>query len=120
MKTFDVETLRVLRDIDEVTIRTDKHPGQALPIWVVVDGDDVFVRSVRGTRGRWYLDLSVGGFATLDVAGQNLAVHAVPASSAAEIDRASREYLRKYRPSPYAQSMVKSEVLQTTLRLEPR
>lgn len=120
MKTFDVDTLRTLRDANEVTIRTDKHPRHALPIWVVVDGDDAFVRSVRGARGRWYRDLAAGGFATLEVAGRSLAVHAVPAGDTAAIDRASREYLRKYQPSPYAQSMVKPEVLPTTLRLEPR
>jgi hypothetical protein len=28
--------------------------------------------------------------------------------------------LSKYQPSPYAQSMVRAEVLPTTLRLEPR
>jgi hypothetical protein len=120
MKTFDPDTLRALRDVDEVTIRTDKHPAKAVPIWVVVDGDDVFVRSVRGTGGRWYRDLAAGGCATLEVAGQELAVRAVPASDAAAIDCASREYLRKYRLSPYAQTMVKPELLSTTLRLEPR
>jgi hypothetical protein len=36
-------------------------------------------------------------------------------SDADAIARASREYLRKYQPSPYAQSMVRAEVLPTTL-----
>ena len=44
--------------------------------------------------------------------------HARP--DADSIARASREYLRKYQPSPYAQAMVRAEVLPTTLRLEPR
>jgi hypothetical protein len=47
-------------------------------------------------------------------------VQAIPASDPAAVARASREYLRKYQPSPYAPAMVKSEVLPTTLRLEPR
>ena len=38
----------------------------------------------------------------------------------AAIARASREYLRKYGASSYAQTMVKPELLSTTLRLEPR
>ena len=42
------------------------------------------------------------------------------ASDADSIARASPEYLRKCQPSPYAQSMVRAEVLPTTLRLEPR
>jgi hypothetical protein len=32
----------------------------------------------------------------------------------------SQAFLRKYRPSPYAEAMVKQEILATTLRLEPR
>jgi hypothetical protein len=47
-------------------------------------------------------------------------VQAIPETDPSAIERASSEYLRKYRPSPYAQAMVKPEVLPTTLRLEPR
>jgi hypothetical protein len=56
----------------------------------------------------------------LEFAGRQLAVHAIPVSDPAAVARASHEYLRKYRPSPYAQTMVRSDVLSTTLRLEPR
>src|SRR5579871_4726119 len=101
MARFDAGILQALRDIKEVAIRTEKHPKAAVVIWVVVADDEVFVRSVRGAAGRC------------------LPVVAVPASEAGAIDRASREYLRKYRASPYAQSMVRPEVLVTTLRLEP-
>ena len=38
----------------------------------------------------------------------------------AAIEHASREYLRKYGPGPYATAMVQPEILATTLRLEPR
>jgi hypothetical protein len=120
MAKFDADTLRQLRDAREVTIRTEKHPESAVVIWVVVADDEVFLRSVRGSKGRWYRDLAAGGSATLDFAGRRLAVQALPASDADSIARASREYLRKYQPSPYAQSMVRAEVLPTTLRLEPR
>ena len=44
----------------------------------------------------------------------------VPESDPGAIERAGSEYLRKYRPSPYAQAMVKPEVLPTTLRHDPR
>jgi hypothetical protein len=120
MAKFDEDTLRELRDFQEVTIQTEKHPDTAVIIWVVLADDEVFVRSVRGSRGRWYRDLATGGPATLEFAGRRLAVQAFPASDADSIARASREYLRKYQPSPYAQSIVRAEVLPTTLRLEPR
>jgi len=120
MANFDAETLRELRDAREVAIRTDKHPKIGVVIWVVVADDEVFVRSVYGTRGRWYRDLAAGGPAMLEFGGRRLAVQAVPESGVGAINRASDEYLRKYQPSPYAQAMVKPEVLPTTLRLEPR
>ena len=120
MSKFDADTLRALRDTEEVTIRTDKHPETAVVIWVVVADGEVFVRSARGAKGRWYRDLAAGGSATLEVAGRRLAVQATPATDQASIARASREYLSKYQSSPYAQAVVRAEVLPTTLRLEPR
>ncbi len=120
MAKFDADTLRELRDFKEVAIRTEKHPESAVVIWVVVADDEVFVRSVRGSKGRWYRDLATGGSATLEFAGRRLGVQVLPAADADSTTRASAEYLRKYQPSLYAQAMVRAEVLPTTLRLEPR
>jgi hypothetical protein len=120
MAKFDADTLGELHDLREVSIRTEKHPDSAVIIWVVVADDEVFVRSVRGSKGRWYRDLATGGSATLEFAGRRLVVQAVPVSDADSIARVSSEYLRKYETSPYAQSVVRAEVLPTTLRLEPR
>ena len=120
MAKFDANALRELRALQEIAIRTEKHSDTAVVIWVVVADDEVFLRSVRGSKGRWYRDVAAGGPATLEFAGCRLAVQAFPVSDADAIARASNEYLRKYQPSPYAQSMVRDEVLPTTLRLEPR
>jgi len=113
MAQFDQQTLRKLHDLKEVTIRTTKHPASAVTIWVVV-------RSVRGTKGRWYKDLANGGPATLEFNGEQLAVQAAPATDAVSTERASQEFLSKYRTSPYAASIVRAEVLGTTLRLDPQ
>jgi hypothetical protein len=119
MAKFDQETLRKLHDCKEVAIRTTKHPGSAVTIWIVVSSTDVFVRSVRGAKGRWYRDLANGGPATLEFNGEQLAVQAVAATDAGSIERASQEFLSKYRSSPYAGSIVRPDVLETTLRLDP-
>jgi hypothetical protein len=119
MAKFDAGILGELHDLREVAILTEKHPDSAVIIWVVVADDEVFVRSVRGSKGRWYRDLAKGGSAELKFAGRRLAVRADPTSDTDSIARASREYLRKYQSSPYAQSIVRAEVLPTTLRLEP-
>jgi hypothetical protein len=117
---FDADTLRELRRVREVAIRTEKHPKTAVVIWVVVADDEVFVRSWRGAKGRWYKDLAAGGFATLEFADRQLAVRAIPASEPTAVARASREFVQKYQPSAHAQEMVRAEILPTTLRLEPR
>jgi hypothetical protein len=75
---------------------------------------------VRGAKGRWYRDLAPGGAATLEFNGEQVAVQAVPATDALAIERASQEFLSKYRSSPHAASIVRPEVLQTTLRLDPQ
>jgi len=120
MANFDTNTLRELRDVQEAVIRTEKHPKSAVVIWVVVADDEVFVRSWRGAKGRWYRDLAAGGPATLEFEGRRLTVQAIPASDQAAVARASRELLRKYQRSAHAQEMVRSETLPTTLRIEPR
>ena len=120
MAKFDQETLRGLRDTQEIAIRTAKHSDAPVTIWVVASGEDVFVRSVRGPKGHWYKDLAKGGDATLEVSGRHVSVKATPATDRVSVERASGEYLRKYQASPYAQAMVKTETLPTTLRLEPR
>src|SRR6266508_2510555 len=54
---FDEEVIQLLAEIDEVDIETRAGadlPAHRTTIWVVVDGDAAYVRSVRGTRGRWY------------------------------------------------------------------
>jgi hypothetical protein len=120
MAKFDADTLSDLRELKEVRIRTGKHPESAVVIWVVVADGEVFVRSFRGARGRWYRDLAAGGPGTLEFGGRRLAVQAIPANDPAAIERTSREYLKKYQTSSYAQAMVQADTLATTLRLEPR
>jgi hypothetical protein len=120
MPRFDAETLHRLRPAREVSIRTEKHPNGGVVIWLVVVDDEVFVRSWRGTAGRWYRDLAAGGPASLKFDGCCLLVLAIPTNDAVAIARVSEEFLRKYQSSSHALEMVRTEILPTTLRLEPR
>ena len=120
MAKFDNDTLKQLHGQQEVSIRTGAHPETPVTIWVVAPGEEVFVRSVQAAKGRWFKDLARGGDATLEIAGRRVLVKAIPAIDRGSVERASSEYLRKYRTSPYAKAMVKAETLPTTLRLEPR
>jgi hypothetical protein len=116
--TFDPATLAILRDAVEVTIRTSASPTRAIVIWVVVVGDGVFVRSVRGAGAKWYASAAADGQATLELDDQRWPVSVTSVSDPAQIGEVSRAYLAKYATSRYAKEMVRAEILSTTLRLD--
>ena len=115
--TFDAATLTSLRTIKEVRIRAGK--ARAVVIWVVVAGDAVFVRSVRGPKGRWYVSTRGDGRAVLEIGDQEHAVRATPVTDPAVLEAVSQVFLTKYATSPYAKSMVSPDVVPTTLRIDP-
>ena len=126
---FGPEILARLAPDDEVRIETvDRHapdgPPRSTIIWIVVSDGDVFVRSVRGPRGRWFRDLQADPSATL-VARRApkwppVPVEAVLADDPASIARCSEALERKYSGDPALRSMLQPETLATTLRLRPR
>ncbi len=121
MAKFDQDTLRrPARCRRKIAIRTEKRGDEPVTIWVVAPGDDVFVALGTRPQGPLVQGPRQGGDATVEFDGRRLPVRATPAHDAASLERASDEYLRKYRTSPYAKAMVKPETLPTTLRLEPR
>ena len=89
-----------------------------VPIWIVVDGDDVFIRAVRGPISRWYHEL-VARPGALVVNGKRIRVRAIAAADSGSIKRASDGYRKKYRKGGPLDSMLVSSVLPTTVRLEP-
>jgi hypothetical protein len=122
-KHFDADLQNRLSTTDEVQIET-QQPGANAPthrttIWIVVAGNNVFVRSVRGNAGRWYQEIKANPNAALHIAGQRIAVRAIPATDEMAINRVSDEYRRKYRNSSSLPSLLGTETLPTTLRLEP-
>lgn len=120
---FDEATLEVLDREREIRIETalPDEGRQRTTIWAVVDGGEVFVRSWRGDRARWFQ-------AALDrpediavlVGGRRLEVRAIPATDDESVARCSSALERKYAGDPATRSMVREEILNTTLRLEPR
>jgi len=111
-----------LETVPEIDIETRSAQGEVhrTTIWLVVDGGDVYVRSLRGSAGRWYQELMAGPDALIHVEDEAVPVHAMPAPDVESIGRANAGYQRKYADSPYLGTMTREEILGTTLRLEPR
>lgn len=120
---FDAATLRSIDSAYEVDIETTRPNGSTrqTTIWAVVEAGEVYVRSVRGDRGYWYqaaLDRPADVY--LHVDGKRIPALAVAANDAAAIARCSDGLSKKYRSDGALRSMLRPNVLATTIRLEPR
>ena len=120
-KQFDAQILNQLANNEEIEIETYSTTGQThrTIIWVVVDDQNVYVRSWLGSKGRWYQEITANPNAAIRINGQRLAVRAVPVTDESLIKRVSNNILQKYHHSPSANGMVREKILPTTLRLEP-
>jgi hypothetical protein len=120
--SFDSGTLALWDETPEIEIETSRGadaPIHRTVIWIVADGEDVYVRSVRGRSGRWYRELTANPHGAVHAGGRRVAVDAQPATDAATVARVSALLRQKYEqrwPGPTA-SMVRDEILPTTLRL---
>jgi hypothetical protein len=121
---FDPNTLQTLDHAAEIDIETSRGEGapvHRVTIWIVVDGDEAFVRSVRGSSGRWYRELSANPRGAIHVNGRSLAIEAEPTTDAESVSRVSNALKRKYEqrwPGPLA-GMLREQVLPTTMRVKP-
>ncbi len=118
--TFDADVIDALRRRKEVGIRTSGNQQRPVTIWIVVVDDAVFVRSVRGPQGKWYIAARADGEATLVIDQRELPVCVTPVPDPADVAAVSQAILSKYATSPYAQVMVSDAIVPTTLRLGPR
>jgi hypothetical protein len=119
--SFSAEDLALLDRSEEVEIETQApdKPARRTIIWVVVDDDEVYVRTYRGAGSRWFRDIATNPAVAIHAGGKRLPATAIPATDPDAIERTSAGFLRKYATDPAAKAMVKPDVLDTTLRLEP-
>jgi hypothetical protein len=113
-------SIDTLREIDIETRRAPDAPVHRTTIWAVVDGGDVYIRSLKGDSGRWYRDLLANPDAVVHVGDESAPVRAVDASDADSVERASAGLRSKYADSSSLASMLQDDMLEATLRLEPR
>jgi hypothetical protein len=119
--SFSAEDLALLEAAEEVEIET-QAPGKdarRTVIWVVVDGGEAFVRTYRGAGSGWYRDVQANPAVALHTAGRRLPVTAISATDPDSVERTNEGYRRKYGGDPATKAMLRAEVLETTLRLEP-
>jgi len=118
---FDSETLDLLARTKEVRIETSRQGGpvHSAIIWIVVDGQDVFIRSFRGERGRWYRETLANPQVTIAAGDRRIEATAVSATDAESVQRCSEGFQLKYPKSKSTPMMLADDILDTTLRLDP-
>jgi len=124
MTGFAAEDAALMRDARTVRIETSEGAGKPVHraiIWIVVDESGrAYIRSWLGQRGRWYRELVANPAGAVHVGGRRVPVRAVEADEAG-IEACSRLLSVKHRASRGSlASMLRDEILDTTLELEPR
>ncbi|HEX5589415.1 MAG TPA: DUF2255 family protein [Candidatus Limnocylindrales bacterium] len=114
------EDRALLARTEEVKIETRSASGEVhrTIIWIVVDGDDVFVRSVRGAGARWYREALASPDVSFVVDRRTtIPATVVRADDPASIERCSAALGAKYAADPALALMLKPDTLPTTLRV---
>jgi hypothetical protein len=109
--------------VEEVDIETARGPGAPVhrtTIWAVIGDGEVYVRSLNGEAGRWFRELMANPDAVLHVEGEAVPVRAVRTADPTSVEAATRGFREKYGDSPYLHTMIKDEILSTTVLLKPR
>ena len=117
----DPDDLAAIQKYANVRIETHGADGteHRTTIWAVVEGGAVYVRTYQGPKSRWYREALARPNVALHVAKRRIPLVAVPAADAASIEACSVGLSRKYRASYSLGAMLRDEVLETTLRLDP-
>jgi len=118
---FEPGELALLAETREIEIETAMPGGPAhrTIIWIVVDGDDAFVRSYRGASARWYREAVANPDVTIHAHGLALRARAEAAVDPDSIRRVSDGLVGKYTGRGGLEPMLGPDVLDTTLRLVP-
>ncbi|MEU3888552.1 DUF2255 family protein [Streptomyces sp. NPDC029041] len=123
MTTWTSDELQRIADAEELEMAPLRHDGTLrapVPVWVVRDGDDLYVRSFRGTDGGWWRTARAGRAGHIRSGGVDKGVTFVDVRDDELNDRIDTAYRTKYGHNgcAYVDPMVASRV--TTLRLVPR
>lgn len=110
---------------DELTVAPLCTDGTLLtprPVWVVRDGDALYVRSFRGPGGAWYGTASASGTGHIRAGGVDKDVTFSPETDPDVNTRIDAAYRTKYGRfgGTYVNPLVGSAAHETTLRLLPR
>ena len=119
-KPDELAAIAAASELEITSRRSDGTLRKPVTIWVVRVGEDLYVRSVRGSEGSWYRGSRQRNQGRIEAGGVERDVDFVAAGHGLdeEIDAAYRE---KYGyPSSAVDHITSPEARETTIRLVPR
>ena len=122
MAIWDADELAAIAVASELQIASRRSDGtlrKPVTIWVVRVGEELYVRSVKGSKGSWYRGSRQHNQGRIEAGGVERDIDFVAAGHARdeEIDAAYRE---KYgSPSSAVEHITSPEAQETTIRLVP-
>ena len=116
----ELDAIGAAEELELASVRRDGTLRRRVTMWVVRDGDDLYVRSVNGRGSSWFRGAQLRHEAHITAGGVERDVEVVETSDSAEgVDAA---YQREVRP-PYptiVPSVVSPQARAATLKLIPR
>jgi hypothetical protein len=118
----ELEQVGAAEELQLASARRDGALSKPVTIWVVRDGDDLYVRSVRGRTSRWFRGVQDRHEGHIRAGGVDKDVVFVENGDEAVNDAIDDAYRTKYGryPAAVVDPMVSPEVRAATLRLLPR
>jgi hypothetical protein len=115
----ELDRIGAAEELDIAPRRSDGSLRPAVPIWVVRVGDELYVRSWRGSRGAWFRAARRGRTCHVRAGGVDKDVALMDAGDGPN-DAVDAAYHAKYGRYPsYVEPMVSDQARATTLRLVP-
>jgi hypothetical protein len=117
----ELDQIGTADELELTTLRSDGTPRKPVTIWVVRNGDDLFIRSWRGERAAWFRSAQARHQGHIQAGGIDRDVLFVDAAEDLN-DQIDAAYRTKYTPvaPSHVGPMVSRQARATTLKLEPR
>lgn len=119
--TDELPKVAAAEELELASIRPDGTLRKPVTIWVVRDGDSLYVRSVKGPTATWFRGAQERHEGRIKAAGVEKDVTFVEAEHDAddEVDAAYRAKYRRYAGN-ILNSVLTPQARSTTIRLVPR
>ena len=117
----EITKIGTAEELEIASLRQDGTLTKPVTIWVVRDGDDIYVRSVNGRSAAWFRGTQVRHEGRIETGGLDRDVMFVDADPEIndKLDAAYRTKYRRYAAS-IVNSIVTAQARSATIKLVPR